>query len=285
MGLLDAYSRFIYSLFTSLIRKAYKLKPSDSSDGTPEFSADKHRQIQRYGRAAERLFDLLVSVTGRHKYEHTMEVEFESCRMLIRPLIFSEVLMVSGLQEPYVKKLLKLKEGDVFVDVGAHIGTYSIPAAKRVGPSGRVIAFEPHPKSSELLESSMKLNNLNNITLIRKPVDSSRRMVSYNISGVPANSGIGADYKIQSVLQTECVDLDSALDSIQKLDWLKIDVEGNEINVLEGARNTLKKYSPKIIIEVGEDNVERAKSILESEGYRVEHLYGLYYFAVKQRAS
>jgi len=75
--------------------------------------------------------------------------------------------MVSGLWEIYVKSVLykEVKNDDTIVDVGANIGVYAIPLAKRVS---KVIAVEPHPKTSEMLEKSIELNQLPNIVLIKK---------------------------------------------------------------------------------------------------------------------
>ena len=70
--------------------------------------------------------------------------------------------------EPFMKDLVKLKPGNVFVDVGAHVGKYSFYAAKQVGANGLVIAIEPHPKNAENLRKGIELNGLTNIEVVEK---------------------------------------------------------------------------------------------------------------------
>jgi 16S rRNA G527 N7-methylase RsmG len=103
-----------------------------------------------------------------------MSVNYEGCKILIRPFIFSEIVMVSGLWEIYVKSVLykEVKNDDAIVDVGANIGVYAIPLAKRVS---KVIAIEPHAKTSEMLEKSIELNQLHNIVLVKKMIGESKK--------------------------------------------------------------------------------------------------------------
>jgi tRNA G37 N-methylase Trm5 len=152
---IDAYAKLIYLLFTFLLRLTYKQPETTSS-----FSSDKHKQMVKLSKTAFKVFDLLVKVIGKKtKYCYTMPVDYESSKILIRPFIFSEIVMVSGLWETYVKSILdkEVKNNDIIVDVGANIGVYAIPLAKRVN---KVIAFEPHPKTSEMLEKSIELNHV-----------------------------------------------------------------------------------------------------------------------------
>lgn len=87
--------------------------------------------------------------------------------------------------------------------------------------------------------------------------------------------------KIQSTIETESIDLDTALSMEYRVDWLIIDVESFEVSALNGARKTLKKHSPKIIIEVHQHNFDKVNEILTNEKYTVTRLYDVYYYAVK----
>jgi FkbM family methyltransferase len=236
-------------------------------------------------RIAEKLFDLLViGISKKNRIDFTLQVHFDACKLLIRPFIFSEIIMVSGRWEPYVKNILerKVKESDVIVDVGANIGIYAVPLAKRVK---KVIAFEPHPKTSEILEKNVKLNNINNLILIRKAVGNSSGNVRYSLSKVPQESGIfrSNNNKIETIIEMECVDLDHALLTESKVDWLLIDVERFEFDVLKGALNILYKCQPRIIYESHEEESRKVKEMLENEGYLVTQVYSIYYFAEKKR--
>ena len=235
----------------------------------------------RFNRLAESIFNVAIFwVDSKRKYEYTITVNYEGCKFLIRPFIFSEIIMVSGRWEPYVKDILdnQAKEDDVLVDVGANIGIYAIPMAKKVK---RVIAFEPHPKTSEILEKNIELNQLENIVLLKKIVGDHRKDVIFNLSQVPQESGIidSRDKTMDPIVQMKCIDLDSALSTESKVDWLLIDVEGYELNVLAGAQNILRKFTPRIIFESYQEQSDAVIKVLTNEGYTVNRIFSIYYFA------
>src|SRR5580765_7707639 len=84
-------------------------------------------------------------------------------------------LYIDGIYEPaeIAWVLARLEPGDVFVDVGANIGVFTVMAAKRVGPTGRVIAFEPSPSVIRYLEENVRLNELTNVTVCPLALDES----------------------------------------------------------------------------------------------------------------
>jgi hypothetical protein len=99
---------------------------------------------------------LAVFINKKAKHNYTISVDYQGCKLLIRPFMFSEILLVSGLWEPYVRSTLEqATKDDVIVEVGANIGIYAVPLAKKVR---KVIAFEPRPKTAEILERTIKLN-------------------------------------------------------------------------------------------------------------------------------
>jgi len=171
--------------------------------------------------------------------------------------------------EPFMKDVVKLKLGDVFVDVGAHVGKYSFYAARQVGDSGLVIAIEPHPKNVENLKKGIRLNGFKNIKVVEKACsDRSGRafLLEYELS---------ARHEITdkpTKLMVEIDTLDNILQSfrINRVDMLKIDVNGHEYQVIEGARNTLKNYKPTILMEVMLENKEKVFSYLRKFGYEAK---------------
>jgi FkbM family methyltransferase len=244
--------------------------------------------------AAYKVFDLLVKIIDKQtRYNYTMIINYEGCKLLIRPLVdFIEMEMVSGRWEPYVKAILdkEVKSGDVVADVGANIGIYAVPLAKRVS---KVIAFEPHPKTSEMLETSIKLNQLSNIMLIKRAVGEKREKVLLDISSAPAFSNISSSNTLDQgtgCVEIESIDLDTALAMENRLDWLLVDIEGFEVNALNGARKTLETLSPKIIVETYHNHKDEVSTILTNEGYSITLLFShksgheelLYYYAIKR---
>jgi FkbM family methyltransferase len=271
------YADLLYFIFTLLIRIFYwKVEDLHNTKAN-----SRHGKMIRLSKAAESIFSvLLLIVPQKYRYEHTKIVSYDDCRVTIRPFIFSEILMVSGRWEFYVKQILddELKIDDIFVDIGANIGIYAVPFAKKIK---RIIAFEPDPKSAKLLLQSIQLNNAYNIELRQKAVGSSRQRVRYYLSSVPMTSGVTMANEILEELEVETTDLDTELLYESKVDWLLIDVEGSEIGVLLGAKKLLKQYSPKIILECNKKNITEVSSILAEERYQIRNIYDIYYYCNK----
>jgi FkbM family methyltransferase len=271
------YGKLIYSTFAFLVRLTY----DQSGKKQKSFCVDKHSRMVTMSKLAEKIFDLLTCVVGKEaKFNYTISIDYEGCNILIRPFIFHDILMVAGLWEPYIRPILdkEIKKTDVVVDVGAYIGIYAIPLAKKVN---KVIAFEAHPTTADILEKSIKLNQLDNVEIVKKVVGSSKEKVNFGLSRVPMVSSVFANNNIESIIEMESADLDTLLVTQDTVDWLIIDVEGYEAKVLEGAQETLLKYSPKIIVELYPQNFKYIHEVLANFGYSIRQIYGLYYYAVK----
>jgi FkbM family methyltransferase len=273
----DFYAELIYRVVVSFAKFVYK-EPS-----SVHFSEEKHSKMIKLSIIAERIFNVLTRIVSKKtKDNYEMGVHYQGVTLFIRPFMFTELVMVSGLWEPYVSKILdrEIKPRDVFVDIGANIGIYAIPLAKRLG---KVIAFEPHPKTSQLLEESIEINHLDNVLLIKKPVGDSKEKISFDLTDEPVHAGFNIkSYKSSSSIKIQIVDLDTALAMESKIDWLLIDVNTFEVNVLNGARNILRKHAPKIIIEHRPYNALKVNEILTKEGYSVTNIHDDYYYAVKK---
>ena len=98
------------------------------------------------------------------------EVELDGQVFRVDPRDFGVTLELhsTGTYEPFTRGLCmdSLEPGMVFLDIGAHVGLYSLPAAGRVGETGRVIAFEPHPSNRGLLEENIDRNEVENVTVV-----------------------------------------------------------------------------------------------------------------------
>jgi FkbM family methyltransferase len=146
-----------------------------------------------------------------------------------------------------------LKEGDIYIDIGANIGMTLIPAAKCIGESGKAIAFEPHPKICLYLRENIDLNNLNCVQIHNCAIGNTHGYVYFTnkyrddinqISSTPENS-----------IKVPIVSLDDALKEISNISLLKLDVEGYEKYVLEAAKETLEKVNC-IYFEVCPENYD-----------------------------
>ena len=169
---------------------------------------------------------------------------------------------------------LFLRPGDVVVEVGSHIGLHTVPLAKMVGPAGKVYAFEPQRILQEIAAGNVVLNNLNNVTVERKavgkvsghirvPVDDYTSIKNYGAIKVndPSNDSLEKG-KWEEV---GCVSLDDYfrisssskedVDTTTNIKLLKVDVEGMESDVLEGASRLIQIYQPMIFVEVNDQDV------------------------------
>lgn len=144
-----------------------------------------------------------------------------------------------------------LKNGDVFINVGAHIGYFSLLAASRVGNEGHVFAFEPAPANFHLLLKNITLNKCENITAIRRAVLEKEKKVNLYFSDT--NTGDHRVYKPsekRKFIEIDAINLDNFFDKRNKrIDFIKIDVQGSEMSVLKGMKKILKKKTLKMFIE------------------------------------
>jgi len=191
----------------------------------------------------------------------------------IRPTEW-DFFVVSTECEPAVLSKFTPKEGDVVIDVGANIGKYAINSGNLVGNSGKVYAFEPSKRPFELLCKSIKENRLENIVIPIQAAVSNKEGKSklYLSNQEPITSII---FKLSdNFIEVETTTLDSFIikQNLKNVDWIKIDVEGAEYEVLSGAINTLKNYNVNLIFEVLEVNKEKVLHFLEGLGYIVSML-------------
>ena len=155
----------------------------------------------------------------------------------------------------------KIKVGSIVVDVGANIGLHTLNMARIVGNTGRVFAFEPDPSNFEILRKNVKINNYQNIILEEKAVGDKHGRVTLYQSDHPGNHRLFPQTKqAKGEVEVELTSLDKYfIDSnlAEKINFIKIDVEGLEFSVLNGMKNILKNNKKiKILFEFMPDIME-----------------------------
>lgn len=144
-----------------------------------------------------------------------------------------------------------VRPGQTVVDVGANFGHFALEAASRVGPAGKVFAFEPNPKVFARLEMHCDLNDLYWITTRNMGISDADGQLQLTVPRV--NSGEAtfgkSEYSDVDVHIADVRRLDDVLNDT-KVDFLKIDVEGFEAHVLRGATNMLQRDQPFLITEI-----------------------------------
>lgn len=143
--------------------------------------------------------------------------------------------------------------GGVVVDVGANLGLYALLAARRVGPTGRVIAIEPDPRSVSYLRHNILANGFPHIIQV-EPVAAGDHLGTaplYLDPDYAARSSTNSGHHAHSsTVDVPLRTLDHLLQGTSRLDLIKLDVEGAEMPVLRGARYVLERFRPWVICEV-----------------------------------
>lgn len=161
-----------------------------------------------------------------------------------------------------------IPEGAVILDVGANIGNHTVYWAMQ-NKVERVYSFEPLKETYDMLCKNIKINDLKdkvqalNIGLSdEKTCAKIQHFDARNISGTSINESTDGDLEVDR--------LDNIKFEEERIDFVKIDVEGHEIKVLNGAKETFLKYKPKyVFIESFSNNFPETKRILESYGYKL----------------
>jgi FkbM family methyltransferase len=153
-------------------------------------------------------------------------------------------------------------KGSIVVEVGANIGTHTLAFSKLVGKTGRVHTFEPQRIVFQTLCANIALNSLENVECYQEAISDEKGYlflpdIVYDIEG--NFGGIGID-KSNSGNKISVSTLDDLL-QIPRLDFMKIDVEGMERKVINGAKNLLKKYKPILYVE--NDRPDKSRDLIE----------------------
>lgn len=143
-----------------------------------------------------------------------------------------------------------LRSGDTFIDVGANVGFYTRMASIIVSDRGQVIAFEPMPAALRLLR--LNSEDLSNVRVIAKALSDHEGVDTFFVREHGDTSSLSPDTTARSV-QVSVTTLDKTLGceaaDVGRVDFIKIDVEGSELNVLRGATETIRKYQPIVYFE------------------------------------
>jgi len=186
---------------------------------------------------------------------------------------------VYGTWEPEVLRavMTTVKPGMTVIDIGAHIGYYTLLFAKCVSPNGQVVAFEPLPVNFELLKRNIQLNELACVQTFSQAVFSRNEEIILTVPDDLPHSGDASVYHGRGTKQfrVPAITLDTFCDSSGiRPDIAKMDVQGAEYDVLIGAKRTIDLHRPKLLIELhhfdGKLAAHPVPDLLTSWGYRVQ---------------
>ena len=159
-----------------------------------------------------------------------------------------------------------LRPGDVFLDVGANVGYFTLAASRRVGSAGRVIAFEPVPRNLDYLDRHVALNSLSNVEVVRAAVSDRTGSTRFDL-GVDPSMGM-VDEKGELEVATVTLD-DVLMRAGLSPRVVKIDVEGHEPEVLRGAAEMLAGATAAVTLSAW-PKIAECVELLKGHGYTVD---------------
>ena len=154
-----------------------------------------------------------------------------------------------------------LKPGDYVIEVGANIGSLTLPMSHLVGETGRVVAFESHPDTFNILCSNLAINTIKNV----KPINA---FVAHDLNVDTGSPVWGKFAFVSEIWQTSFFQMDAV--GFPRLDFIKVDVDGNELTVLQSGENLIRQFMPVIYFE--NDFHDRSTALLQwvmDLGYRI----------------
>ena len=171
--------------------------------------------------------------------------------------VIAPVLLTSGVWEPFETELLQklLTKDMTVVNIGANIGYYTLIAANRVGPNGRVYAFEPEPKNYKLLVKNIKENDYKNVIPLQAAVTNKQGTLKLFLDKLNFGAFSLAEQNVREengFVEVETTSLDRFFEKYSKdfkVDIIQMDTQGSEGLILEGAQRIISNNKLKIIME------------------------------------
>ena len=146
------------------------------------------------------------------------------------------------------ERIFKVEQGDIVVDVGANVGVFTLKASKTIGQHGKIIAFEPQSRNYEWLCRNLRINGCSNVLPINAAISDRNVTSDFYVKEVPLQNTLLPETTL--TIETHTIDtvkvkvrtLSSVLDEVgvNKIDFLKVDAEGVELEVLKGAVDLLR---------------------------------------------
>jgi FkbM family methyltransferase len=179
-------------------------------------------------------------------------------------------------------------DGTTIIDIGAHIGRHAIPLAKKIGPAGLLYAFEPIPLIRNRLNENIYASGLNNVVVLPFALSTKREVADFTyVPNLPEESGL-KERRIYNDIPSEfqkikvgVFQLDDLIPLGSKVSFLKIDVEGGELDVFLGASNLLESTRPIVAFECGaasflgyHEAPDRIFDIFDALGYQIFAITG-----------
>jgi FkbM family methyltransferase len=198
-----------------------------------------------------------------------------------RPLweLLYELYVLDVYQRSY-----KLRKGDIAIDLGANIGVFTVKAARAVGDEGMVVAVEPEPDNLRLLRRNIEVNELKNVTVIEKGAWSRRERRKLFITEHMAGHNFLRQKDAVRLMEVEVDTLDNMLSELRmkRVHFIKMDIEGGEVEALKGMNEILKHNDVKLAIAAyheveGKQTYKTIAPWLRESGFQIYVKKGMVY--------
>ncbi|MBT0159188.1 FkbM family methyltransferase [Candidatus Bathyarchaeota archaeon A05DMB-2] len=185
-------------------------------------------------------------------------------------LVDHESFEIINESESYVSLWLEPVPGDVIVDIGAHVGKYTLRTAQLVGDKGAVLAVEANPDNYRVLRKNLELNSICNVIALNLAAWNKDCTLKLFIGHVGGHHSAKIDWK-RGWYAVRARPMDDVIKefAVSRVDWIKVDVEGAEWEVLSGLKNTINEYNAKIIIELAYENIANVKNFVRDCEYGI----------------
>ncbi len=227
----------------------------------------------------------LWSIYRYRRREASFTIDWhDGLRLVVHPgNDLSRCVYVAGNYEPNEFTFLAqtLRPSMCFIDVGANEGLYTLFAARKVSPTGKVLALEPSSREFRRLTANLELNNLSNVRALQiaasdRSGPGNLRVAGFGHEGLNSLGEFAGPIEPSAIEQVRLMPLDDLVEAegLGHVDALKIDVEGGELAVLQGARKILAAHRPVILLELFQAALQKQNAsreavldLLRSAGY------------------
>jgi len=239
----------------------------------------KHYWLQRF-RVARYIRRFFAKFVSRYK-SNFVEIEgrkmfldeHDSLKLSLYPYVVE--------QTEFFKK--NIKEGDIVLDLGAHIGYFTCLFAQLVGKSGKVFSFEPEPNNFKLLKKNVEVNGYKHVTIEQKAVSDVKNMIKMYISNSPKDHRIYDTHDGKESIQIESVRLDEYFKDFDgKINVIKSNIQGADFAAFQGMKSIIEKsksnmilaleYNPAMIKEFGSGDSEEFLDQLLDNNFKLHDL-------------
>lgn len=213
-------------------------------------------------------YDLLNDVSKKSTFDDKIKITLSLSDWIQQQIYFLGEYHSEQRISSFWKNIIR--KSNYIIDAGANVGYYTLIASKKIGSDGRIYSFEPVSKTYNRLIENVKLNNFSNIIPIKKALSHTDNQEIELFIADDKNWGMSSIYShdrfagYKEIAETLTIDSFIIDNEIDKMDLIKIDVEGSEMDVINGMKDCISKYDPTILVEINQDIISKKNDYVES---------------------